>query len=230
MWFFCRLSLALGSLEKVNTDLQQEVFETCTRIEINIFKKCGIDNLSLIPKDLNLAEFDACSKRIFSQVFRLKPSDPKCFGVYEGLCKKPGQERFNCNANGVRNSLYFFQLINWVSEFPAENLLILPSEKLYDYTPQTLQTIEKFLGIYNEVNPFSWEIITGKAYNIGSPRYSTQPGNLHVAFEEADVLKDKYPPMSPEFRMYLQAFFLPFNEALADLLGKPNFWLYSDVL
>merc|ERR1712137_560283 len=167
-------------------------------------------NLTRFPDSAVRTEMQQCLRKIAQSVRRLSPTHPSCGegGDYEGLCRPNPQDGImsSCNEMGIKNSLYVFQLKEWVEEFAEKDLFIIPSERLYDYPTRTVEAIVDFLGV-GDTN-FDWNFITNKAYNIVNPRIGSNNAGtgLAIGFDESDKLKEKYPPMNPQFRKRLEAF------------------------
>lgn len=87
-------------------------------------------------------------------------------------------ERYLCLFNPSRNlvfeGLYYVHVMNWLCNFPPENILILNSEEFFNKTPVIFEQVIQFLGLekldYNTV-----KFITSAVYNKGTgPRLSHQ--------------------------------------------------------
>lgn len=100
-------------------------------------------------------------------------------------------------------SIYVDQLERLLQYFSWEQLLILDSRKLGTDTRGVLEMVFAFLEVPVADYPFLDRF----------PRY-----------EDFD-----YPPMKPETRRELRAFFRPYNERLYDLLGVDFGWEAEDV-
>ena len=90
-------------------------------------------------------------------------------------------------------------LLNWLCNFPAENILILNSKEFYEHPGKILDIVVQFLGL-TRLDPGTYESITSTVYNKGKyevPAYQ----RLNRANIES-----------------MMEFFKPFNKALLELL------------
>lgn len=101
--------------------------------------------------------------------------------------------------NLVFEGLYYIHLLNWLCNFPAENILILNSEEFYKNTSTILKQVFQFLGL-KELDSATQEWITSSVYNRGGSRVPN-----HQKLSAVD-------------RRKLQGVFEPFNMALFKLL------------
>ena len=115
---------------------------------------------------------------------------------------------FHPSTNMVFEGLYYMHVLNWLCNFPAENILIINSEEFYRNTSVILKQVFQFSGL----KPLPQETLTwitstvynkGKYYNI--PSY------------QRPTLMD---------RKKLNSVYEPFNRALFELLDwKTVNWL-----
>ena len=101
--------------------------------------------------------------------------------------------------NLVFEGLYYIHLLNWLCNFPAENILILNSEEFYRNTSTILKQVFQFLGL-KELDDATHEWITSNVYNRGGKRVPS------------------YQKLSAVDRKKLQGVFEPLNMALFKLL------------
>ena len=101
--------------------------------------------------------------------------------------------------NLVFEGLYYIHLLNWLCNFPAENILILNSEEFYKNTSTILKQVFQFLGL-KELDSTTQEWITSSVYNRGRSRVPN-----HQKLSAVD-------------RKKLEGVFEPFNMALFKLL------------
>ena len=101
--------------------------------------------------------------------------------------------------NLVFEGLYYVHLLNWLCNFPAENILILNSEEFYRNTSTILKQVFQFLGL-KELDNATHEWITSNVYNRGGKRVPS------------------YQKLSTVDRKKLQGVFEPLNMALFKLL------------
>ena len=95
----------------------------------------------------------------------------------------------------LKNSIYVEKLAQWMSEFPAEHMLIIQSESFFANPAAIMPEICQFLGIsYQDSDRYI-------PYNVGT-----------------------YPAVSTEIRRQLQEFFIPYNQELEAYLGRTFNW------
>ena len=87
-------------------------------------------------------------------------------------------ERFRCLFNPSRNlvfeGLYYIHVMNWLCNFPPENILILNSEEFFKKTSIIFEQVIRFLGLA-QPDGDTIEFITSTVYNKGSgPKLSHQ--------------------------------------------------------
>jgi hypothetical protein len=92
-------------------------------------------------------------------------------------------------------SLYYYFLENWESEFPREQLLVIPSEDLYGKPGETLTKVYKHLGL---------------------PDHQLDNYEVH--------LKGNYERKDEPIRERLAKFFAPHNAKLEEMLGRKLDW------
>ena len=92
-------------------------------------------------------------------------------------------------------SLYYYFLENWESEFPREQLLVIPSEDLYGKPGETLSKVYKHLGL---------------------PDHQLDNYEVH--------LKGNYERKDEPIRERLAKFFAPHNAKLEEMLGRKLDW------
>lgn len=114
--------------------------------------------------------------------------DPGCSMIFEGM--------------------YYLHLMNWLCNFPAENILIVNSEELFDKTstPKVLEQVVEFLGL-RPLSREEYEEITSEVYN-NRTQYHAPP----------------YQVLSESDREELRQVFKPFNKALMKLLDWDIMW------
>jgi len=124
-----------------------------------------------------------------------------------------------CNPRGAMLSLYANQLKSWYSQFPHSQLAIYQSEDLFADPVSLLSDLEEFLHI--DHTPMDWkELFTQqRVYNMAVDQLRDEPG----AFAVTESTNSAYPPLSETSRKELERRFLPFNQQLEKLTGKP-FW------
>jgi [heparan sulfate]-glucosamine 3-sulfotransferase 2 len=112
---------------------------------------------------------------------------------------------FNPAKNMVYEGLYYVHLMNWLCNFPAENILVINSEEFFKKPSKILDIVFQFLGLRKlESN----DQITSATYNRGN--YNVPP---HKKLSGEDVKN-------------LLTVFKPFNQALFELLKwEDHEWL-----
>lgn len=108
--------------------------------------------------------------------------------------------RFRPTESMIFESIYYVHLLNWMCNFPAENILIINSEEFYHNTSVILNQVFQFLGLH-PLQKEELEKIVGVAYNQGS--YENLP--KHQVLTKGD-------------RQKLNKMFEPFNQELLKLL------------
>lgn len=106
---------------------------------------------------------------------------------------------FRPSSNLVFEGLYYVHIMNWLCNFPAENILVLNSEEFYRNSSRILDIVFQFLDL-KRLEPSTYEWITSVTYN---------QGGYAVPF---------YQRLSTADTMSLQGVYRPFNKALSRLL------------
>ena len=86
--------------------------------------------------------------------------------------------KFRClfppSKNMVFEGLYFVHVMNWLCNFPLENILIVNSEEFFANTTVILQQVVHFLGL-DPLDHETAEVITSTIYNKGiGPKHNYQ--------------------------------------------------------
>ena len=102
--------------------------------------------------------------------------------------------------NMVYEGLYYVHLMNWMCNFPRENIMILNSEEFYSKPSTILDQVVQFLGL-KRLDKDTYDFITANVFNRGN--YDT-PDYQKLSISEKKNLIGAYQP---------------FNEALMKLLG-----------
>ena len=106
---------------------------------------------------------------------------------------------FRTCMNMIYEGLYYPLLMNWLCNFPKENLLILNSEEMFERTPMVLSQVFQFVGL-KPLDTETLRLITSRIYNQGTT--SSLPQHTLSSFHR-DQLNNIYEP---------------FNKALFELL------------
>ena len=139
------------------------------------------------------------AKRIVEKVGGMHQSTPEKWSKLVGLFESAG--------NMVFEGLYYIHLLNWLCNFPAENILILNSEEFYEHPSKILDIVFQFLGL-TRLDPGTCESITSTVYNKG--KYEV-PAYQRLNRTEIESMME---------------IFKPFNKALLELLQWDNHkWL-----
>lgn len=108
----------------------------------------------------------------------------------------------------VFRSLYHDQVKRWMTLFPADQLMIMQSERFFEDPPLNMAKVSAFLGL--AVFDFA-----------SSPRLQNiWGGGVSNALKKAE----DYREMNPETRSLLDSFFRPWNEKLSELTGMEFGW------
>ena len=105
------------------------------------------------------------------------------------------------NTNVIYFGLYYVQLMNWLCNFPAENIMIMQSEEFYHYPTTVVSQVLQFI----QLTSLSKENITisTAVYNKGN-------------YDKFDTR------ISDKLLKELRNLYQPFNEALFELLSWEN--------
>ncbi|MDT9176878.1 MAG: sulfotransferase domain-containing protein [Limnospira sp. PMC 1291.21] len=98
-------------------------------------------------------------------------------------------------AHHLAFSQYIRYLPQWFEQFPREQILVLPSEDLFQNSPATMQQIYNFLGLEHHPLP---------EYRNLNPR--------------------KYNAISRQLHQQLTKYFRPYNQQLEDYLRQKFNW------
>lgn len=102
--------------------------------------------------------------------------------------------------NLVYEGLYYVHLLNWLCNFPAENILIINSEEFYQNSNYILDIVFQFLDLKRlDFETYKW--ITSTNYNKG--KYTNIPTSQKLSSLDKVTLMGAY---------------RPFNKALLELL------------
>jgi hypothetical protein len=108
----------------------------------------------------------------------------------------------------VFRSLYHDQVKRWMATFPADQLLIMQSERFFEDPPLHMAKAATFLGLAG----FDF---------ASSPRLQKiWGGGVSHSLKKAE----DYREMNPETRLLLESFFRPWNEKLSELTGMDFAW------
>ena len=104
--------------------------------------------------------------------------------------------------NDIYDGLYYLQLLNWLCNFPAENIMIINSEEFYQNPPRAVTQVLHFIGL-TPLSAENYTAISSTVYNKG----------------HYDIFNTT---LSNELNKQLQNLYRPFNEALFELLDWKN--------
>ncbi len=106
---------------------------------------------------------------------------------------------FRVSHNLVFEGVYYVHLLNWLCNFPQENIMVVNSEEFFRNTTSVLAQVFNFIGL-SPLSESTLESITNDVYNKGS--YSV-PTRLQLSVKQ---------------RTKLTNLFKPYNKALFELL------------
>ncbi len=108
----------------------------------------------------------------------------------------------------VFRSLYHDQLRRWLRLFPRQQLMIIQSERLFQFEAETMGEVAEFLGI----EPFDFQSTDQlqRSWDAGA-------GN-------AIEMPQAYPAMDHATRRLLVDFFTPYNQQLYQLIDEDYGW------
>lgn len=107
----------------------------------------------------------------------------------------------------VYEGLYYTHLLNWLCNFPAENILIVNSEEFFHSPSKILDIVVQFLGL-RRLDGETYDWITSAVYNRG--KYSVP----------------HYQRLSHTDKVTLLGVYRPFNKVLLELLGwSDSIWM-----
>lgn len=118
---------------------------------------------------------------------------------------------FGPSQNLVYEGLYYVHLLNWLCNFPAENILILKSEEFFKNSTKILDIVYQFLEL-KRLDPSTYHWITSATYNKGN----------HII--------SHYQQFTYSNKMSLLGVYRPFNNALLKLLQWENTGWTMDAL
>ena len=105
--------------------------------------------------------------------------------------------------NVVFEGLYYVHLLNWLCNFPPENILIINSEEFFANSSVILDQVVQFLGL-KQLQWHEYEQITNKVYNEGNYSHTSK---AHI--------------MPAKMKQKLLEIYEPFNAVLLKLLEWP---------
>eukprot|EP00339_Tiarina_fusa_P023304 CAMPEP_0117056966 /NCGR_PEP_ID=MMETSP0472-20121206/39529_1 /TAXON_ID=693140 ORGANISM="Tiarina fusus, Strain LIS" /NCGR_SAMPLE_ID=MMETSP0472 /ASSEMBLY_ACC=CAM_ASM_000603 /LENGTH=368 /DNA_ID=CAMNT_0004773629 /DNA_START=146 /DNA_END=1252 /DNA_ORIENTATION=- len=213
---------------EVSNFSHSEVFQQCVKAEIKIAEYCDFGAWAENPTVEDAAGFWHCAKRLAREI----TSDDTSHVCGENsklrsLCL-PEEVKKNCQPLGLLYGIYAVQLLEWVQNFEKERIIVLPSERMFDTPVSVMDEITNFL----DLNHFNWDMITRNTFNIINPK-SVAGSQLQLETHDPNSGKSlqigrsdttsEYPPLDPIVRVSLNSLMLPFNRALATILGDDEF-------
>jgi [heparan sulfate]-glucosamine 3-sulfotransferase 2 len=118
---------------------------------------------------------------------------------------------FHPAQNMVYEGLYYVHLMNWLCNFPAENILIINSEKFFENPSKILDIVFQFLGL-KRLDSETYQWITSATYNKRSNEIPS-----YQKLTRTDI-------------MNMLGVYKPFNKVLFDLLQWDSHkWLMHPV-
>ena len=159
-----------------------------------------------IGKDRHLAEFIQHGLDVFLYGTNRKGSATTKQYLHHGWssfrCKFPSAK------NMIYEGIYYIHLMNWLCNFPAENIMIINSEEFFQNTHRILKQVFQFLGLRSLPDDETYKMSVAKVYNHG--RYADVPPHQQLTKENRNKLRMVYKP---------------FNEALFEMLN----WTRGDI-
>ena len=161
--------------------------------------KARVKNQTSISTCLKI-ELDNYFEEVFKRTLNVK-NLPKEWSKLIGL--------FHPARNMVFEGLYYVHLLNWLCNFPAENILIINSEEFFEKPSTILDIVFQFLGL-RRLDTATYDWITSATYNRGS--YNVP---AYQKLTRTDI-------------MNLLGVYKPFNRVLLELLQWENHqWLMN---
>ena len=135
---------------------------------------------------------DAFFQEVFKRTMKVKdlPAEwPKLVGLFEP------------SVNLVYEGLYYVHVMNWLCNFPAENILIINSEEFFRNSTKILDIVFQFLGL-RTLDSTTYEWITSAVYNKG--RYKHIPEYQTLSYSKKKSLLGVYKPFNRALLEFLQ--------------------------
>ena len=107
---------------------------------------------------------------------------------------------FGPSQNLVFEGIYFVHLLNWLCNFPAENIMIINSEEFFASPSTILRQVLEFIGLHQIDN----ETLQGFTSDV----YNKRQKRVRPSLRLSDADREK-----------VSAVFEPYNRALTDLLN-----------
>ncbi len=97
---------------------------------------------------------------------------------------------FGAARNFIFEGVYYVHLLNWLCNFPQENIMVVNSEELFRNTTRVLAQVFNFIGL-SPLSESTLESITNHVYNNGN--YSV-PARLQLSLKQRTRLTNLYKP------------------------------------
>ena len=108
---------------------------------------------------------------------------------------------FQQSENMIFEGLYYIHLSNWLCNFPAENILLINSEEMYQNTSTIMKQVFLFLGLKpmpeNELNKIGTHV-----YNKG--KYGNIPDHQQLSTSDKQLLQNTFEPYNKALLKLLQ--------------------------
>ena len=108
---------------------------------------------------------------------------------------------FQQSENMIFEGLYYIHLSNWLCNFPAENILLINSEEMYQNTSIIMKQVFQFLGLKpmpeNERNKIGTHV-----YNKG--KYENTPAHQQLSTSDKQRLQNTFEPYNKALLKLLQ--------------------------
>ena len=166
----------------------------------NLLMRARLHTTSYAKKMNNQTHFGPVVREEINAFLRALPP-----GVDMNLSEKWSEAvgLFRPTQNMLFEGLYYVHLMNWLCNFPAENILIIRSEVFFQHPSKILDSVVQFLGL-KRLDANVYDNITSVSYNS---RQAYVPDYQKLANPDREILLDV---------------FRPFNQALMELLQWNN--------
>ena len=214
---FPKLSLMTGDASVgnfVNCEVPRRIFESCGNFSrVLILLRNPVDRyVSNFLMRTKLGTRKYSSNTALSTVIKLEMSSFYNLILSKGIHVETGPEQwakhccmFAPSTNMLYEGLYYVHLMNWLCNFPAENILIMNSEEFYSNTTYIMQQVYQFLGLSPLSNDHR-QLVTSFVFNKGAASLLS-----HQMLQDTDKKK-------------INHLYKPFNKALIKLLQWNNIW------
>ena len=178
-------------------------FEEYIELEMETMRKVGLTNIPNLPAS-EWASLDRSMDNLFYNPpnnMTQEEADHAHWMVY--------RTRHMCNY--LQRGIYAVQLERWMKFFPLnEKLLVINNERFHREPRKVMGEVLQFLGS-PKPDYFSDEDVSVSFSDKDGPPKLKVSNVLSVG---------GYPPMKNATRLFLEKFYKPYNDQIADLLGE----------